>query len=204
MKESSENKLIKDFTQRRGLNFRKFYLYPNKIVIETKTIRKIEKYEVNIQYVGLDIFYQADNVLFGKIFTYICLFAPIMLYAIQLLPIQKIMTSNLILLHVFCWLFALFSFLKQHQDDIILRGQTNIEFYRKIPNEQSVLEFIELIKVTTKKYLKSKYYNTDNYIDYKVFNNTMNWLLEQDIISKSEFENIISVYKAKNNIDLNQ
>ncbi len=198
MTETTKNKLIKEFTQKRGVSFRKFCLYQNKVVVETKTIRKIEKYEVNIETLGFDTLYQADNVLIGKIWFYVCLAAPIFIYALQLFPSQKLPITNLIILHAGCWLFALFNFLRQHQDDIILKGQTDLEFYRDIPNEQSVLDFIELITATTKKQLKRKYFNIDNYIDDNELNHTMNWLLEREIISKSEFKSILSDFKLKN------
>jgi len=195
---TEKNILIKEFTQKRGLNFRKFHLYKDKIIVESKTIRKIEKFEVKIENLGFDILYQADNVLIGKIWFYICLAAPIFIYILQLFPGQDLPLTNQIILHAGCWLFALFNYLKQHQDDIILKGQTDLEFYRNIPNEKSVLNFIELVKETIKNHLKGKYFNTDKYIDDNEFNHTMNWLLEREIISKPEFNDILKEYKLKN------
>jgi hypothetical protein len=199
MKEIDFNtQLINELIQKRGASFRKFYLYPDKIKIETRTIRKVEKVEVKLEKVGFDIIYQADNVIVGKIWFFICLAAPIILDILQFFPGQELPLINLIILHVVFWLFALFNFLKQHQDDIILDGQNDLVFYRNIPNEQKVLEFIEQVKLTTKELLKRKYLNTDNYIDEKEFKYTMNWLLERDIISKSEYKNFLNEYKLKN------
>lgn len=193
----NKHRLIKEFTQKRGLNFRKFCLYQNKITVETKTIRKIEKYEVRIENLGFDILYQADNVLIGKIWFYICLFAPILVYILKFIPGQNLPTTNLIIIHISCWFFALINYTKQHQDDIILKGPNDLTFYRDIPNEQSVLEFLELVKLTTKEQLKRKYLNTDNYADDNEFRHTMNWLLERDIISMSEYKNVLNEYKLK-------
>jgi hypothetical protein len=191
-------RLIKEFTQKRGLNFRKFCLYQNKITVETKTIRKIEKYEVRIENLGLETLYQADNVLIGKIWFYICLVAPILVYILQFFPGQDLPTTNLVMLHIGFWFFALLNYLKQHQDDIILKGSNNLAFYRNIPNEQSVLKFIELVKLTTKQRLKLKYFKIDNYTDENELKQTMNWLLEQDIISNTEYKDVLSEYKLKN------
>ena len=69
MKDGKNNNdyMIKEFTQKRGFNSRKFYLYPDKVIIESKTLRKIEKYEIKIDSIGFDTFYEADNTLVGKI-----------------------------------------------------------------------------------------------------------------------------------------
>lgn len=50
-----------EFSQQRGMNSRKFVLTSNKMIVETKTIRKIEKFEVKLDRLGLDIHYQADD-----------------------------------------------------------------------------------------------------------------------------------------------
>jgi len=42
-------------------------------VVETKTIRKIDKYEVKLDQLGFNIHYQSDNTMHGKIFLAICL-----------------------------------------------------------------------------------------------------------------------------------
>jgi hypothetical protein len=194
----NKSNLIKEFIQKRGLNYRKFSLYQNKIIVETKTIKKIEKYEVQIENLGFDTVYQAENTLVGKIWLYICLTLPIIFYILQLFPSQRIPITNLIIIHVGCWLFAFFNYIKQHQDDIILKGRKDLEFYRDIPDEKSVLIFIELVKTTTKNYLKRRHFNTDNYIDDNEFNHTMKWLLNQDIISISEYKSILDDYKLKN------
>ncbi len=57
----------KEFIQKRGLNCRKFILTNDKIIIETTTYRKIDKYEVKLERLGFDIHYQSDNTLPGKI-----------------------------------------------------------------------------------------------------------------------------------------
>ncbi len=199
MKETNfKNLLIKEFSQKRGFSFRKFHLYPNKVVVETRTIRKLEKFEIKIENVGFDTSYQADNIAIGKIWFFLCLAAPIFVHVLQFFPGQELSTTNLVILYAGCWFFALLNFLKQHQDDIILKGQNDLIFYRNIPNEQKVLEFIELTKLTTKKYLRRKYLNTDDFIDNTEFRYTMKWLLEKDIISKSEYKKAINEFDLKN------
>lgn len=153
-------------------------MYQNKITVETKTIRKIEKYEVRIENLGFETLYQADNALIGKIWFYICLFTRILVYILQFFPGQDLPTTNLIILHIGFWFFALLNYLKQHQDDIILKGQNNLAFYRSIPNEQTVLAFIELVKLTTKEQLKQRYFKADNCLDEIELKQTLHWLLE--------------------------
>lgn len=189
--------MIKEFTQKRGFNVRKFNLYPDKIIIESRTLRKIEKYEIKIDSIGFDTFYQADNVLVGKTAFIICIAAPIIMTILRLFPGQYISTANLIISYVICWAFALLNYLNQHQDDIFLQGQQNLVFYRNYPKEQEVIEFINLVISTSKSYLKKKYFKIDDYTDENEFKNTMRWLLDKEIISVSEFEKIKYEFHVK-------
>lgn len=189
--------MIKEFTQKRGFNVRKFNLYPDKIIIESRTLRKIEKYEIKIDSIGFDTFYQADNVLVGKTVFIICIAAPIIMTILRLFPGQYISTANLIISYVICWAFALLNYLNQHQDDIFLQGQQNLVFYRNYPKEQEVIEFINLVISTSKSYLKKKYFKIDDYTDENEFKNTMRWLLDKEIISVSEFEKIKYEFHVK-------
>ena len=199
MKDGKNNNdyMIKEFTQKRGFNSRKFYLYPDKVIIESKTLRKIEKYEIKIDSIGFDTFYEADNTLVGKIAFIVCIATPIFMTILRLFPGQSLSNANLVISYVFCWGFALLNYLKQHQDDIFLKGQQNLVFYRNFPIEQEVIEFINLVISTSKKYLKKKYFRFDNYTDENEFKNTMRWLLDKEIISASEFDKIENEFHVK-------
>lgn len=182
--------MIKEFIQKRGFNFRKFYLYSDKIVVESKTMSKIEKYEVKMDRVGFNTFYQADNVAVGKMLFVVFVIAPFFLLALRVYSEQKLSIEGLIIGTIFFWGFALLNYLKQHQDDIFLKGQQDLVFYRNIPSEIEVIEFIDLIVLTSKRYLKKKYFRFDENTDENEFKNTMRWLLDNDVISISEFEKI--------------
>lgn len=182
--------MIKEFIQKRGFNFRKFYLYSDKIVVETKTMSKIEKYEVKLDSVGFNTYYQADNVAVGKILFVIFVLAPFFLIALRVFSEQNLSKEGLIIGTIFFWGFALINYLKQHQDDIFLKGQQDLVFYRNIPSDIEVIEFIDLIILTSKNYLKKKYFRFDENTEEIEFKNTMRWLLDNDIISVSEFEKI--------------
>ncbi len=196
-KNNNNDHIIKEFIQKRGFNIRKFYLYPDKVIIESKTLRKIEKYEIKIDTIGFDTFYEADNILVGKIVFIICIVAPIFMTILRLFPGQSISNVNLVISYIFCWGFALINCLKQHQDDIFLKGQQNLVFYRNYPSEQEVIEFINLIVSTSKNYLKKKYFRFDDYTAENEFKNTMRWLLDKEIISVSEFDKIKNEFHVK-------
>ena len=196
-KKNIKENMIKEFIQKRGFNFRKFFLYSDKIVIETKTLSKITKYEIKIDNIGFDIVYVADNVAVGKIMFIICILAPIFLTVLRLIPLQGISNGSLLISYIFCWGFAILNYLKQHQDDIFLKGSQNLVFYRNIPKEQEVKEFINLVVSTSKNYFKNKYYRFDDYTDENEFKNTMKWLLDKEIISVYEFDKIKNEFHIK-------
>ncbi|MBK9421330.1 MAG: hypothetical protein IPN44_09805 [Flavobacteriales bacterium] len=85
-------------------------------------------------------------------------------------------------------LIAIIAYFKQHQDDIFLvGGQINLTFYRAIPNEHDVLEFIEKTRNEVKAYLKERYAVFDATTTELDFYSRINWLREKEVISPAEF-----------------
>jgi hypothetical protein len=179
------------FIQKRGFNYRKFFLHPDKIVVETKTIRKLDKFEVKMDRIGFDIQYQADNTVGGKILFVFCLGLPLLMTVLQFFPHQKTSFGSLVICYIFGFGIALLNYLKQHQDDIfLLGGQKNLVFYRNIPDEAAVLEFIEQVISTAKQYMKTKYTTFDTYTSEEDFMNRLHWLQDREVITDKEYSEI--------------
>jgi len=176
-----------EFLQKRGLNFRRFVLTSDKITVETKTISKINKFEVRLDNIGLDIHYQADNTTVGKILFGVCV--ALTLGSIIGIIFNNDKDGNVWIVNAVTWgLIGCFAYFRQHQDDIyIVGGQTNLVFYRDIPNEKIVLEFIEKVKEQVKSYLKGKYTVFDSTTEDQDFYSRINWLRDREIISHSEY-----------------
>lgn len=176
----------KEFIQKRGLNCRKFILTNDKIIIETTTYRKIDKYEVKLDRLGFDIHYQSDNTLPGKIlfvFTLIWFVGSIL----SIIFAGKENTGFWIFSAIGSAFFSAFNFFRQHQDDIFLvGGGTNIVFYRDIPNERLVLEFIDHVNLKHRHLLKEKYTPVENYTNEDDYIQTLNWLFDRGAISNEE------------------
>lgn len=179
-----------EFNQKRGLNRRSFILKEDKIIIENKTSGKINKYEVKLDQLGLDIHYLADNTLPGKIFLAVSLLFVVLgisglIFSLGSDPV--IWGFNIF----FGIVLSSIAYFRQHQDDIFLTGgETTIVFYRNIPNEAAVLEFIEILKNHVKAYYKLKFASIDENIPEQVFYGRINWLLDKEIISLDEFHNL--------------
>ena len=176
-----------EFQQKRGLNFRKFTLTSDKIIVETRTLRKNDKYEIRLDRIGLETHYQSDNTIAGKIFFWFCI-------AIVVGSVFGIFFStgkdfNISIFNAVLWtLIACFVYFKPHQDDIYLvGGQANLVFYREIPNEKSVLAFIEKVKEHVRIYLKEKYTVFDSTTVEQDYYNRINWLRDSEIINYSEY-----------------
>jgi hypothetical protein len=185
-----------EFSQIRWPNSRKHILLSDKIVVEIKTLSKIDKYEVRLDRLGFDIHYQSDNTAVGKIFFVVCLIIVIAsIVAIFLSKEREAWIFNSILFGF----LALFGYFKHHQDDIYLvGGTTNLVFYRNIPNEQEVLKFIEKVKDQEKTYLKEKYTAFDYTTDEKEFYNRLNWLRDRAVISQTEYTEYKNRFETHN------
>lgn len=186
-----------EFQQKKGLNVRKFTLSSDKITIETKTIRKISRYDVKLDNVGLDTHYQADNTIVGKIFVVVC-FALVIGSTVGIFVSQGRESVNYIINAALFLLLACFGYFKQHQDDIYLvGGQTNLVFFRNVPNEKIVLEFIEQVKQQVKDYLIEKYAFWDNSTLEQDYYNCLNWLLHRGVISHNQYAEYIDNFETQ-------
>ncbi|MDL2142471.1 hypothetical protein QQY79_08055 [Flavobacterium tructae] len=187
-----------DLLQKRGINSRKFILKDNKIIVDVKSLRKNDKYEVKLDQLGFDIHYRSDNTIPGKLFFFVCITLIIALTILYIFT-NQVNQGTLIFNYIIWGTIALITYFKQHQDDIYLTGgQTTLVFYRDIPHEKNVLEFIEKIKTNTRIYLKEKYTNFDNIFSEHDFYNRINWLKDMEIISSSEYA------EYKSNFEINR
>ena len=186
------------FEQKSGLNLRRYTLYSDKILIETKTIRENQKYELRLDKIGHNIHYQSDSTTVGKIAFYICLAVPIILWIIHFFNPEKMESGVATINTVLWWLLALMNILKKSKDNIyITGGQNSLEFFRTIPNEETVLDFINKVINTSKAYLRHKYGIVDVNIPEGVFFGRLNWLKEEEIINEKEFNELKNEYNIK-------
>lgn len=189
--------MTKIFEQKRGLNSRKFILLHDKVLVETKTLRKNQKFEILLNNVGHEIFWQSDSTILGKVFFYVCIAVPFVLIIIMLIS-HQIDNRTIWINCAVLWLLALLNYAKQHEDDIyIVGGQRDLSFYRTIPSEEKVLEFINEIISTSKNYLKENYTIVDVTIPEDVFLGRLHWLREKKIISDIELHELKSEYNVK-------
>lgn len=190
----------KTLEQKRGLNLRKHTLFDDYILVETKTIQKYERYEVKLDQIGWEKFYKAEPILLAKIFFYLCLALPSILTLMILLGIEGFELGTFVFNWVLWSIFALLLYyrIKNPPDDVYLTGgQRNLLFYRAVPNEADVTQFLNQVIAASKIYIKEKYAKADIDIPQEVFHGRLNWLKERDIISESEYREMKIEYDNK-------
>ncbi len=188
------NKILE---QKQGANLRKYMLKEDKIIVETRSLRKNEKYEIMLDNIGLDKVYKSDSTILGKIFFFFCLAVPIAM-TIALLAGSQINTGTLVFNYVLWFGFAIVGYFKKSQDDIYLTGGARaLVFFRTIPNEKEVSDFIDDIIAASKKYVKEKYAKVNIDIPQEMFFGRLNLLKEKDIITESEYQEIKKEYELK-------
>ncbi|MDQ6472644.1 hypothetical protein RB619_18550 [Flavobacterium sp. LHD-80] len=186
-----------ELIQKRGLNSRKFILTKDRIIVDTKTLRKNDKYEVKLDQLGFEIHYRADSTIVGKIFFGMCICVLIALPFLYFIT-KQIDTGAFIINCIIWGILVLANYFKQHQDDIYLvDGQTTLVFYREIPNEKSVLEFIEKVKSNSKNYIREKYTDFDDVISDEEFYARLKWLKDKEVINSSEYKTYKANFETK-------
>lgn len=179
--------MITVFEQKRFMSYRRHTLYNDRVVVETKTDKGKTKYEVKLEDLGFDLMYQSENRKVVKITSAVVI--AILCWLVSMLIAKHSPELNG---YIWAFVFPLILFtkllLEKGKDDLFLTGGTkNLVFYRAVPSEEKVLEFIQLINKTTKNKIKDNYLsefdqNDDRYLDVLV------WLKKRDIISPEEFE----------------
>jgi len=188
-----------EFNQKRGLQSRNFKLFDDKIIVETKTLRKNHKYELKLDRIGHEILYESDSVLVGKIAFFLCLGIPPILLILKITGIAKNIDYSTIGVNFLIWyLFALINYSKPHQDDIIIVGsQNNLSFYRHIPDETKVIEFVNLVISYSKRYLKDKLTKFDVSISEETYMSRLLWLKDKDILTSTELQKLKDEYNYR-------
>jgi hypothetical protein len=190
--------MINELFQKKGFNYRKHIIFDDKIVVEYKNFNQIIKYEIKIDQIGFNLQYEKSNHLFAKIYFWFFVSMPLIYLLICYFKSIEIELSALFSGIGLSLIFIITNYFNKPKDDIFLVGnQKNLVFYRNIPNEKLVLEFIEEIISTSRKYLKLKYTVIEKYMTEDEFSATLRWLLEKDIINRIEFENLIQDFKIK-------
>jgi hypothetical protein len=185
------------FSQKRGLNSKRFTLSSDKILVERRSMQSIDKYEVKLDRIGYDIQYSADNKFGRSAFLIICFGVPVLLTICELL-FHNIGLKN-ILIGFFCfYCIGILILFKQPNDNIFLTGgDINLVFFRNVPSEEKVLSFIKIIIATAKLNLKEKYITNDTSFEDGEFLSVLKWLKQTEVITGEEYELYKQEYEVK-------
>jgi hypothetical protein len=189
--------MIKEFKQKRKFNYRKHTLYEDKVVVEYKTAKQTVKYDVKIDQIGHDVHYERENSIHRKVMCWFFLIAPIVVIGVRFFVHNKFDYATIVLIFGMSYFMAFLIYMNEDKDDLFLIGHKNLVFYRNVPNENEVLEFIDLVISTSRKFLKSKYTVIDNHITEDEFVARLNWLLEMKIIASEELIDLKEEFKIK-------
>jgi hypothetical protein len=193
----TDSTMISQLIQKRGFSRQKFILYPDKIVVESKTQRLIDKYEVDIGLLGFNKHYQAENTKPGKVVFAIFLIIPIVLWADFFIR-HDVALDQVIFCTVCFGFLNLMGYLNKNKDDIYLTGgKKNLCFYRGSPDEATVLAFIDLVMATTKKHFITLYTKFDDTTHEIVYKTQLMWLKNKQFITDSEFEEFLEDFRIQ-------
>lgn len=179
-----------EFKQKKGFSTKKHYLYEDKIIVESKTLQQFDKYEVKLDKLGFEIQYQAENTTVRSIFIIGCVATLLFITGYELF--YHNINNGHLAVYYFCILFLLgMALIKEPIDSIFLvGGEKNLVFFRTSPSEKEVLSFIETVISATKNKLKNKYLSPDETVPDEEYIPRLQWLKENEIITKKEFENL--------------
>ncbi len=184
------------YQKRRPWSSRRFTLLHDRIIVETSTLRERHKYEVRLDRLGFDLVYRSDDTRAGKLMLYLCLLTPAAVTISSFFV--PIVAKTQVMVWLLCYLFAFLNVLREHSDDIqLVGGEQALVFYRLVPNESAVLAFIEQVIASAKLYDREKYTRIDVAVPEEIFMARLHWLLQREIITEKELQDLINDFKVK-------
>ena len=181
--------IVGELEQKKKLSRRKFILYEDRIAVEIKTAQTTSKYEVDVRDTGDKLYYHAENTTGGKVLLACIFFIPTIILTIMFFR-HTINSGQLAAAWFCCFAVAFLAYIKENADDVYLTGgQKNLYFFRAIPSEEKVLEFIDLVKRTKKESLKNEHLAFDDETDEDEYYDKLKWLKAQNILTHEEYEN---------------
>lgn len=179
--------MIKEFKQKRGRSERNFILYEDRINFFTKTPKETARYDIKLQELGFDLHYHTAKKT-NRMMLYI--FNGLMFGLMLLILIfdeKREGTLAFVVLGIPVVIISAVELLKKDTDDLYLvGGNKKLVFYRAIPDEQSVLDFIAVINTTQRQLLKTKYTAFTNRTSAEEYDARLAWLKEIEAITEEE------------------
>lgn len=183
------------FQKTRFGNYRKHILTDDTVSVEYRTVKNIVRYDVNIFELGSTRQYERGNRRPARRLALICALLPLAFLASDLLAHRADRTS-LLLLFLGYWAFAAYLFLKPVRDDLFLTGgKMNLVFYRAIPDEDTVLEFIQAIKANRDRILKKNLIRYDDDTSESEYAQRLDFLRSSGIITANDHENYLDNFR---------
>ncbi|HEY9221706.1 MAG TPA: hypothetical protein VIO43_09050 [Lutibacter sp.] len=183
--------------QKRGFETRTYSIDSDNefVEVEFNTIKDKFKYKIHLIDVGNQIEYEADNVIFGKIFLLISSLITLICLGIYFFGNPE-KPGTYVVMAIIWGAVSIIGYIKPHKDDILINnGNKLIRLFRNKPNEEKVLEFANyLIKVSNK---KKKEFLIDFELSEEQFMANILWLSNTKLIDKNELEQLKSEYKFK-------
>lgn len=179
------------------MNYRKYLLYDDKLVVEMKSTRQIDRFEIRLDKIGFEKQYQAENTFVGRTILWVLLF--VFLGICGLAYVQNENKYPLIIIYSsLVFIIIALQIFKQPKDDIYLvGGQRNLVFYRKFPSEEETLKFVDQVIAASKKYIKEKYSVFDSNTLEPEYNARLIWLFQREIITREEMEELKDDFKIR-------
>lgn len=165
--------------------------------METSRLGSKAKQFIPIGTLCSEITYDAGNLIIGK--ATVLITAIIAFISLLISVFGSIELQNIFIINGCVWLFiCVVGVLAPGKDDIVIKaGRTTIRFYRDLPNEETVLEFANvLINLANKKRIEML---TDFKLDEQVFIENLKRLRDTKRIDETEFMNLKENYDLQKN-----
>lgn len=183
------------FEQKKPLQYRIHTLLKDRIIVESKSYGTVDKYEVKLDKIGLDLQYKRESLLERNILIAGGLLF-LIISTVSYLMKAEFLFIQLMVIYFSVGVIILVMLLKEKVDHIFLVGETTLSFFRTVPSEEAVMQFIEKVKAQVKQYYREKYLTFDDDESEHLVLHRLDWLKESEFISQEEYDFFKSDYKT--------
>lgn len=180
-----------ELRQKKLFQRKEYKLYDDKIFVKIKTHTEQNEWHSSLEEIGLKKLYKKQSKTVQLICSAVCFCIVLTAFFTYIFFPNQISTDSFVGNSIVWSLVGIGLLLIPIKNELIVYGGTqDLVFFRNLPNDESVEEFVNTVITKTKKFLRSKYAKVDKDLSKEIQIGNFNWLKNIEVISEEEYESL--------------
>jgi len=182
---------MKELIQKKTFASKHYKILKGKLQVNIKSTKEQNEWTCSLEELGLKKLYKKQPRFLLNLAVVVC-FAIALAAAITYFFFPEQIDAGGFYINTVLWGFlGLFFMLVPVKNEVYLYGGSqDLAFYRNIPNEESVDQFLDELIQATKEYLREKYTKIDKDLAEDIQIENFKWLKDIEVITEQEYQEL--------------